>query len=138
MQGQAGQCPHCGERFLIPVLSDMEQVEEVDLTDLPEEDDRPLQTVEDVPPPSGGVHPLCKLLRKLWEERGRGAVIELYLESGTMLAPDWFDDKNSRHSHGLFATQAADGTITMTIVAWDTVSRVIVRNVEGLPDGMFE
>jgi DNA-directed RNA polymerase subunit RPC12/RpoP len=138
LQGQAGQCPHCGARFLVPVLSDMEQVEEVDLTDLPAEDDMPLQAVEDVPPPAGGVHPLCKLLRKLWEERQRGAVIELHLEGGSMLVPDWFDDKLSRHSHGLFAAQAADGTLTMTIVAWNNVSRVIVRNVEGLPEGMFE
>jgi len=138
LQGQAGQCPHCGARFLVPVLSDMEQVEEVDLTDLPAEDDLPLQTVEDAPPPAGGVHPLCKLLRKLWEERQRGAVIELHLEGGMMLVPDWFDDKFSRHSHGLFAAQAADGTLTMTIVAWNNISRVIVRNVEGLPEGMFE
>jgi hypothetical protein len=138
LQGQAGQCPHCGARFLVPILAEMEQVEEVDLTDLPEGDDYPLQTVDDVPPPAGGVHPLCKLLRKLWEERQRGAVIELHLEGGMMLVPDWFDDKFSRHSHGLFAAQAADGTVTMTIVAWNTVSRVVVRNVEGLPEGMFE
>jgi hypothetical protein len=138
LQGQAGQCPHCGARFLVPVLNDMEQVEEVDLTDLPAEDDLPLQTVEDALPPAGGVHPLCKLLRKLWEERQRGAVIELHLEGGMMLVPDWFDDKLSRHSHGLFAAQAADGTLTMTIVAWNNISRVIVRNVEGLPEGMFE
>jgi DNA-directed RNA polymerase subunit RPC12/RpoP len=139
MQGQAGQCPHCGARFLVPVLSDMEQVEEVDLTDLPDEDDLPLQTVDDVPPPSTSrVNPLCKLLQKLWEERERGAVIELHLEGGTIMLPDWFDSKHSRHSHGLFASQAADGTVTMTIVAWSTVLRVLVRNVEGLPEGMFE
>jgi DNA-directed RNA polymerase subunit RPC12/RpoP len=138
LQGQAGQCPHCGARFLVPMLNEMEQVEEVDLTDLPAEDDLPLQSVDDVPPPAGGVHPLCKLLRKLWPERERGAVIELHLEGGMILVPDWFDDKHSRHSHGLFAAQAADGTLTMTIVAWNTLSRVIVRNVEGLPEGMFE
>ncbi|HTQ39091.1 MAG TPA: hypothetical protein VMJ32_08680 [Pirellulales bacterium] len=139
LQGQAGQCPHCGARFLVPVLAEMEQVEEVDLTDLPDEDDRPLQSVDDVPPPATGqVHPLCKLLRKLWEERERGAVIELHLEGGTILLPDWFDSNQSRNSHGLFAAQAADGTVTMTIVAWNTVLRVVVRNVEGLPEGMFE
>ncbi len=108
LQGQAGQCPHCGARFLVPMLNEMERVEEVDLTDLPAEDDLPLQSVDDVPPPAGGVHPLCKLLRKLWPERERGAVIELHLEGGMMLVPDWFDDKLSRHSHGLFAAQAAD------------------------------
>jgi DNA-directed RNA polymerase subunit RPC12/RpoP len=138
LQGQAGQCPHCGARFLVPILSEMEQVEEVDLTDLPALDAPPLETVGDVSPPAGGVHPLCKLLRKLWEERQRGAVIELHLEGGMMLVPDWFDDKLSRYSHGLFAAQAADGTLTMTIVAWNTVLRVVVRNVEGLPEGMFE
>jgi DNA-directed RNA polymerase subunit RPC12/RpoP len=139
LQGQAGQCPHCGARFLVPVLADMESVEEVDITDLPDEDDRPLQTLEDVPPPAAArVHPLCKLLRKLWEERERGAIIELHLEGGTMLLPDWFDSKHSRHSHGLFAAQAADGTVSMTVVAWSSVLRVVVRNVEGLPEGMFE
>ncbi len=35
LQGQAGQCPHCGARFLVPMLNEMERVEEVDLTDLP-------------------------------------------------------------------------------------------------------
>src|SRR5262249_21885233 len=32
LEGQAGQCPQCGARFLVPMESDLEQVEEVDLT----------------------------------------------------------------------------------------------------------
>jgi hypothetical protein len=62
----------------------------------------------------------------------------LHLEGGTLIVPDWFDDRLSRQSHGLFGSQAADGTVTMTAVAWDRVVRVVVRNVEGLPEGMFE
>src|SRR5262249_40930250 len=38
LQGQAGQCPHCGARFIVPMLSEMEQVEEVDMTDLADDD----------------------------------------------------------------------------------------------------
>ena len=77
-------------------------------------------------------------MRKLWDEKAHGATIEIHLEGGAMLVPDWFDERLSRLDHGLFASQAADGSVTMTAVAWDSVTRVIVRNVEGLPDGMFE
>jgi DNA-directed RNA polymerase subunit RPC12/RpoP len=138
LQGQAGKCPHCGARFLVPTLAEMEAVEEVDMTDIADDDQGPLPMVEDTPPPSLSYHPLCKLVRKLWDEKEHGAVVELHLEGGAMLVPDWFDEKLSRQTHGLFATQAADGTVTMTVVAWDAISRVVVRNVEGLPDGMFE
>ena len=34
--------------------------------------------------------------------------------------------------------QAADGSVTLTAVAWESVQKVVVRQVEGLPDGMFE
>jgi len=32
----------------------------------------------------------------------------------------------------------ADGTVTLTAVAWDSIQKIVVRQVEGLPDGMFE
>jgi len=136
LEGQAGQCPQCGARFLVPLESDMEEVEEVDLTDIDEEG-RPLEMVVDTAPPSPA-HSLCRLMRKLWDEKAHGATIEIHLEGGAMLVPDWFDERLSRQDHGLFASQAADGSVTMTAVAWNSVTRVVVRNVEGLPDGMFE
>jgi hypothetical protein len=136
LEGQAGQCPQCGARFLVPMESDLEQVEEVDLTDIDEEG-RPLEMVGDTASPTPA-HSLCRLMRKLWDEKAHGATIEIHLEGGAMLVPDWFDERLSRLEHGLFASQAADGSVTMTAVAWDSVTRVIVRNVEGLPDGMFE
>ncbi len=138
LQGQAGQCPHCGAKFLVPVISDTQQVEEVDLANV---EDRELESVGsgvDAAPGASRVHSLCLLMRKLWDEKNQGAVIELYLDGGAMLVPDWFEERLSRQSHGLFASQAADGTLTMTAVAWDRVTRVVVRNVEGLPEGMFE
>jgi DNA-directed RNA polymerase subunit RPC12/RpoP len=138
LQGQAGQCPHCGAKFLVPIISETEQVEEVDLASIADRELGPLDAGVDPATMRQSAHSLCQLMRKLWEEKQQGAVIELHLEGGAMLVPDWFDERLSRQSHGLFASQAADGTVTMTVVAWDQVSRVVVRNVEGLPEGMFE
>jgi hypothetical protein len=78
------------------------------------------------------------MLTRLWSERDHGGVIELHLRGGALLAPDWFDARHSQGTHGLFASQAADGTVAMTIVPWDEVTRVVVRGVVGLPDGLFE
>jgi hypothetical protein len=141
LQGKAGECPHCGTKFRIPFLAETEQFIGVQQSVNPD-DSEALPMPED----TGGytmrypsnVPSLCLLLRKLWEEKEHGAVIELHLDGGAMLVPDWFDERHSCDSHGLFANQAADGTITMTAVAWDNIKRVIVRNVEGMPEGMFE
>jgi hypothetical protein len=86
----------------------------------------------------GNMHPLAELMLKLWNEREHGGIIELHLEGGTIYLPDWFDKEHSQSTHGLFAAQAADGSVTMTVVPWETVQRVIIRGLEGLPDGMFE
>jgi hypothetical protein len=138
LQGQAGQCPHCGAKFLVPVLGETEPVEEVDLANVADRELEQMGMGVDADPATTRVHPLCQLLRKLWDEKNQGGVIELHLDGGAMLVPDWFDERYSRLTHGLFASQAADGTLTMTIVAWERVLRVVVRNVEGLPAGMFE
>jgi len=87
---------------------------------------------------AAGLHPLAQLVNRLWAEREHGGIIELHLEGGVMIVPEWFEKSLSQHSHGLFAVLSADGTVTMTIVPWDSVARVIVRGVVGLPDGMFE
>jgi hypothetical protein len=87
---------------------------------------------------STDLHPLASLVARLWEEREHGGIIELHLSGGAILVPEWFEAKLSGGTHGLFAAQAADGTVTMTVVPWDEVTRVVVRGVVGLPDGMFE
>ncbi len=84
------------------------------------------------------MHPLADLVARIWAEREQGAVVELHLAGDVILIPEWFDLPLSQKSHGLFAAQAADGTVTMTIVSWDSVQRVVVRGVSFLPDGMFE
>jgi hypothetical protein len=167
MQGKAGQCPHCSAKFIVPVLTEAEEIEELEAPHEAGEDADSVRELlgalekEEYSPPAPSIsppktwqtsvvsvsnpepakrstHSLCELMGKLWEEKQHGAIIELHLEGGALLTPDWFDEPLSRQSHGLFAAQSADGTVTMTVVAWEKVTRVVVRNVEGLPHGMFE
>lgn len=89
------------------------------------------------PPADVPWHPTADLVARLWAEREHGGVFEVH-HTGGVFVPQWFEFLWSRGTHGLFATQAADGTITLTAVAWDSIQKIIVRQVEGLPDGMFE
>ena len=91
-----------------------------------------------LPGEHGAGHPLAELVARLWAEREHGGIVELHLGGGALLAPEWFDEPSSRGDYGLFASQAADGTVTMTVVPWSEVTRIVVRGVVGLPDGMFE
>ena len=78
------------------------------------------------------------LVARLWAERAHGGIVELHLVGGSVILPMWYEPRWSLGTHGLFASQAADGTVTLTAVAWESVQKVVVRQVEGLPDGMFE
>lgn len=82
-------------------------------------------------------NPTAQLVARLWLERGHGGVVELHLAGGGVILPEWYEPRWSRGTHGLFASQAADGTVTLTAVAWDSIQKIVVRQVEGLPDGMF-
>lgn len=83
-------------------------------------------------------HPTASLVARLWAERAHGGVIELHLANGSVILPEWYDPNWSRGSHGLFASQSADGTVTLTAVAWETVQKVIVRKLTAVPDDMFQ
>jgi hypothetical protein len=92
------------------------------------------------PDAGGGVeHPAARLVARLWVERDHhGGVVELHLSGGSVILPEWYEPNWSRGTHGLFASQAVDGSVTLTAVAWDTIEKIVVRQVQGLPDGMFE
>ena len=93
LEGHAGQCPQCGARFLVPVIGDLDQVEEVTLTDIGDHEGGPLASTNFGSQTVPAVHSLCKLMRQLWEEKQHGGVVEIHLEGGTMLTPDWFDER---------------------------------------------
>lgn len=83
-------------------------------------------------------NPMARLLARLWEERDHGGVVELHLAGGAVILPEEFSPRWSGASHGVFASQAADGSVTLTAVAWDTVQRIVVRQLAAVPGDMFE
>ena len=94
-----------------------------------------------LPPVDGGPaaeHPTARLVARLWVERGHGGIVELHMGGGGVILPEWYEPQWSRGTHGLFASQAVDGSVTLTAVAWDKIEKIVVRKVQGLPDGMFE
>jgi hypothetical protein len=83
-------------------------------------------------------NPMATLLARLWAERDHGGLVELHLVGGAVLLPEEFSPRWSGGTHGLFASQAADGSVTLTAVAWDTVQRIVVRQLTAVPDDMFD
>ena len=82
-------------------------------------------------------NPTAALVARLFQEREYGGIIEIHLTGGSMFAPEFYEARWSVGSHALFASRAADDTVTLTAVAWDAIQRIVVRQVNGLPEGMF-
>src|SRR5262249_37411463 len=81
---------------------------------------------------------VARLFLQLWRQRTDRVAIDLYLKGGEVVTPDWFAPQLSQRTYGMFASQAEDGSFTLTVVHWNTVERVSVRGLDGLPEGMFE
>jgi hypothetical protein len=86
---------------------------------------------------AGSGNPTALLVARLWAERDHGGVIEIHVAGGGVFLPEWYDTNWSRGTHGLFASQAPDGSVTLTAVAWENVEKVIVRQLAAVPDDMF-
>jgi hypothetical protein len=84
-----------------------------------------------------GSNPTATLVGRLWAERQHGGIIELHLSGGSVIIPEWYDMNWSRGTHGLFASQGADGSVTLTAVAWETVQKIVVRQLTEVPNDMF-
>jgi len=89
-------------------------------------------------PAATDANPMARLLTRLWGERDHGGIVELHLVGGAVLLPEEFSPRWSGGTHGLFASQAADGSVTLTAVAWDTVQRIVVRQLAAVPDDLFD
>jgi len=84
------------------------------------------------------VHPFTRLFATLWHERLHGGVVQLYLDGGAVIEPDWWARGLSLQDYGVFAIQVADGTYVMEAVPWDQIKRVSVRRITELPGGVFD
>jgi hypothetical protein len=88
--------------------------------------------------PEGLANPTAALVARLFQEVEHGGIVEVHIAGGSVILPEFYESRWSVGSHGLFASRAADDTVTLTAVAWDSIQKIIVRQVNGLPDGMFE
>jgi hypothetical protein len=164
MQGKPGKCPHCGEKFLVPLLDDAADVTEsgnfFDM--LGDSGPSTPQEEHHVEPPSqphdsgfnfGGFAPedefttgliesssqaMATLFERLWHQRGETGVVELYLKGGEILSPHWYAPQLSQHAFGMFAFQEQDGSHTLTAVHWEAIERIALRGLPELPEGVFE
>jgi len=165
LQGRPGECPECGSRFRIPTYDDVPEGEETEL-DISlgrsehEEVGRPehekgaepaLPQIDvtagesatwprfgrtDAADQATAAHPLAALFSKLWAEKPPRAAVELHLANGETLVPDQFAQDLSQQSHGVFAVNESGGTHTLTVVAWESIVRVLIQGVKQLPKEM--
>ena len=166
LQGQPGQCPHCGMKFRIPFfdaddpegsrisssddleegseLEELEEFEEVEELGEDEEEEgyhAPVgeQMASFLPPMVNEPdHSLAKLFPMLWNEKHHGAVLEIHLGEGITLIPDWWSERMSLGDHVLFALQTTDGSYVMESIPWDAIKRITVRRITELPGGVFD
>lgn len=165
LQGKPGKCPHCGEKFLVPMLDkDSEDGESGNFFDMlgdqtpPETPPEPEPQAVVTPADSGfnfgglgsedeftaglmesGSQAMANLFGRLWAQRGETGVVELYLKGGEILSPHWYAPQLSQHAYGMFAFQEQDGSHTLTAVHWEAIERIALRGLPQLPEGvMFE
>jgi len=143
LQGHHGECPACGAKFRIPTDEDAPEEEvkpkgQISLVETEEPVvDRPLTAVADCEARLTETgHPLAELFSKLWAEKPKQSSVELHLADGETLVPVHFARTLSREGYGVFSVEESAGTHTLTVVAWDSVVRVLIRGVEELPKEM--
>lgn len=84
-------------------------------------------------------HVTAELTEWLWNEKKHGGIIEIHLEGGSPpILPTYFYPRLSGGTHGVFASETAEGTVTLTAVAWQSVQKIVVRNVDSIPPGFLE
>lgn len=158
MVGRPGQCPHCKVRFLIPSPED--ESDDGD-EDEPEAEEFAIQIDTSPkegsasgksglkPPPAApaspvaaatlpvGAHPLAALVARLWNYKEQGASLEIHLGDGKVLIPDRYSAPAAHPQYAVFSVREANGSHTLTAVAWESIHRVAVRQLQQPPKELF-
>jgi hypothetical protein len=79
------------------------------------------------------IHPLAALFFQLWAARGEGSRVEVHLDSGSVLLPDGYLKPHSHHDYAVLVTRDPDGLSTISVVPWNSISRIILRAVAQVP-----
>jgi hypothetical protein len=141
LKGKTGQCPHCGVRFMIPTDDELESSDDLGLAEDSPDADRidfnrlfgaggEGQAATGMPPGGAG---LGIIFARLWQERTDATELEIFLNEGEILIPDYYSASLSRSDYGVFAVEEGDGTFAITVVAWSSVRRVSMRRLADLP-----
>lgn len=85
------------------------------------------------PPPPGQGHRLAELFAWVWAQREQNAVIELTLKDDETFVPKWFAAELSVEGYGSFATEDEFGRYSLHVLPWDSIQRLVVRQLEDLP-----
>ena len=81
---------------------------------------------------------MADLFARLWDARPQGTTVEVRLCNGDSVVPHQFLKKLFRQEAGVFTVKEADGTLTLTAVAWDAVAQVAIRGLKELPKELAE
>lgn len=156
LKGRAGQCPECGARFRIPTDEDIALAEqnaeeeelgerENELVSAPAEGDTALgrndggleQSQNGVTHPPLGVSGLGYIVSHLWQLRTETSELEIFLNEGEILSPDFYSEVLSSGDFGVFGIQDSDGSYTISVIPWASVRRVGLRRLDDLPVDSF-
>lgn len=103
-----------------PVTEEIPSVEPISVWQLP-------------PPPPGRGHRMAELFSWFWSQREQRSVVELVLKDGQAFVPKWFAPELSLEGFGTFAVQDEFGRYTITVLPWDSIAKMSVRNLEDIP-----
>lgn len=80
---------------------------------------------------------MARVFAQLWAEKPKDAILEIILRNGEVYKPDLYSKKFSLQNQGVFAVKEMDGTYTIIMVSWDSLSHVQIRKMHNLP-GEFD
>ncbi|MBS0207472.1 MAG: hypothetical protein JSS27_00825 [Planctomycetes bacterium] len=137
--GEPGKCPECGVKFLVPTEEELQQVEEpVDVFNPLAIDPASLMPASTPFGPAPEARPLmAQYFERLWGYKEHNAEIEVYLAGGTVLTPHGYAANLSRQAEGVFLIEEEDQSFAVAIVAWKSVTHVVVRGLSEPPPKVF-
>ena len=165
LKGKAGQCPHCGARFMIPeddvpeediptgAVEDESPPEEDVPAGEPVEDEAPIEAqlepeeevveavVEEAEPDPEpippGVHALGYIVGRLLDHKTESTELEIFLQEGEIISTDQYSELLSTGEYGVFAHKDGDENYSVSVIPWTAVRRVDLRKVTKLGTGVF-
>jgi len=78
-------------------------------------------------------HPLAAIFIELWAARNENSRVEIHLESGSVLSPDGYSKSHSQRDYAVLVSKDPDGLSTVTVVPWNSISKIIIRAVKHAP-----